>query len=254
MTKLLIIGSGGYIVSTVLPVLNQKYDVYIASKRSLNSINLANQYNKKFFNINLISEEIFDIYFLAIPTFEYCEILKKIPCGSKVWLEKPLAGLSLKELTELDEIICSRNLTINCGLIKRNILKFLPNQIRSFNLTLEVNKTNDWRSLVNGSEFWVDGIHGIDLAYLLNNNNFNDIQLDMSSKRWTLSKQSTDIRVVIGNTSNSLIVNNIDYSHLLNYTYSRKYFSLMFDNFSNEAGNYTDSYNMQYQFLKLLEL
>jgi hypothetical protein len=167
--KILIIGAGGYVTSTVLPTLSRIGKLYIGSKTHISALNLAEQYGCEFFDLNHLGRQKFDAYFLAIPTHEFDEYLKLIPSQSKIWLEKPLTELTAFAINNLEELINKKKFDVHCGLLKRSILDRISLNTKTFKYVCNIPKQTNWKSLLHLGANWVDGVHAIDLGYLINN-------------------------------------------------------------------------------------
>ena len=244
--KTLIIGAGGYISSTVLPALNDLPDLHLGSKNHVNAINLANEYSLKFFDLNKIKKEKFDLYFLALPTFEVCHFLQFLPDFSKVWLEKPLAALDSDSLDELDKLVKAKNLDVHCGLLKRSIVSTLNEPIKSIRYTCNVPIQNNWKKIVSGGANWVDGIHAIDLYYLANNHSFKDTNINIIDNKLCVKHIEKPLEVNVGASGyDELYLNTKNITKMLEYEKSQKFLRKQFIKFTCNNGNYDSVHKMQ---------
>jgi hypothetical protein len=246
--KILIVGAGGYVSSTVLPALSRIGRLYIGSKSHISALNLTEQYSCEFFDLNYLERQKFDAYFLAIPTHEFAEYLALIPSHSKVWLEKPLTELTSSAINSLEKLIKEKKLDVHCGLLKRNILGEISLNIESFKYVCNVPRQSNWKSLLYLGANWVDGVHAIDLGYLINNESFEDIRIKLEDEYITLKNSKIDI--TIGPTGvDFLECDGCDYSKYLSYKYSQNFLRAQFNVFINNYGNSESVFDMHKKFL-----
>jgi len=249
--KVLIIGSGGYVSSTVLPALSGMCDISIGSKNHISAINLARQYRVEFFDLNRLLDEKFDLYFFALPTHEVSTIPRKLPVFSKIWLEKPLTDLMSESINTLVEMVDTNNFDVHCGLLKRSLLSSIPVKVESFKYKCNVPRQKNWKNLSRLGAMWVDGVHAIDLFYLINNSTFENVTINMNADYLSLSSLIGE--VFIGDCgSDFLECNGIDLSKLLGYKYSRKYLKSQILDFMSGVGNFNDAILMHERFYNFL--